>query len=120
MSRNSDVTRSGDLDSLPSWISDHLEEGSSFMTDEINQSPSSPMEGSPEASPLIAIHPSVEEKTNIMTLEELNALRDTYLPWTGRSNGLPFVGKSYPHPGRERIGIPKSVPVPRRLSNIDC
>ncbi|GFY89054.1 hypothetical protein Acr_06g0009940 [Actinidia rufa] len=48
------------------------------MTDEINQSPSSPMEGSPEESPMIAIHPSVEEKTNIMTLEELNALRDTY------------------------------------------
>ncbi|GFZ06815.1 hypothetical protein Acr_18g0009850 [Actinidia rufa] len=59
MSRNSDVTRSGDLDSLPSWISDHLGEGSSFMTDEINQSPSSPMEGSPEESPMIAIHPSV-------------------------------------------------------------
>ncbi|GFZ15755.1 hypothetical protein Acr_25g0001640 [Actinidia rufa] len=50
MSRTSDVTRSGDLDSLPSWISDHLGEGSPFMTDEINQSPSSPMEGSPEES----------------------------------------------------------------------
>ncbi|GFS45436.1 hypothetical protein Acr_00g0096010 [Actinidia rufa] len=36
------------------------------------------MEGSPEESPLVAIHPSVEEKTNIMTLDELNALRDTY------------------------------------------
>ncbi|GFY91129.1 hypothetical protein Acr_07g0013250 [Actinidia rufa] len=36
------------------------------------------MEGSPEESPMVAIHPSVEEKTNIMTLEELNALRDTY------------------------------------------
>ncbi|GFY92556.1 hypothetical protein Acr_08g0009520 [Actinidia rufa] len=59
MSRTSDATRSGDLDSLPSWISDHLGEGSSFMTDEVNQSPSSPMEGSPEESPMIAIHPSV-------------------------------------------------------------
>ncbi|GFY97885.1 hypothetical protein Acr_12g0004260 [Actinidia rufa] len=48
------------------------------MTDEINQSLSSPMEGSPEESLLIAVHPSVEEKTNIMTLEELNGLRDTY------------------------------------------
>ncbi|GFY85689.1 hypothetical protein Acr_04g0004270 [Actinidia rufa] len=59
MSRTSDVTRSGDLDSLPSWISDHLGERISIMTDEINQSPSSPMEGSPEESPLIAVHPSV-------------------------------------------------------------
>ncbi|GFS40779.1 hypothetical protein Acr_00g0070500 [Actinidia rufa] len=80
MSRNSGVTRSGDLDSLPSWISDHLGEGSSFMTDEVNQSPASPMEGSLplETNPLAAIHPSVEEKTNIMTLEELDALREAY------------------------------------------
>ncbi|GFZ02290.1 hypothetical protein Acr_15g0008980 [Actinidia rufa] len=80
MSRNFGVTRSGDLDSLPSWISDHLWEGSSFMTDEVNQSPVSPMEGSPppETNSLIAIHPSVEEKTNIMTLEELDALREAY------------------------------------------
>ncbi|GFS37317.1 hypothetical protein Acr_00g0051360 [Actinidia rufa] len=48
------------------------------MTDEINQSPLSHMEDSPEESPLISIHHSVEEKTNIMILEELNALRDTY------------------------------------------
>ncbi|GFY81009.1 hypothetical protein Acr_01g0008180 [Actinidia rufa] len=78
MSRSSDVTRSGDLDSLPSWISDHLGEGSPYMTDEVNQSPSSPIEGSPDVNPLIAIHPSVEEKHNIMTLEKLNALRETY------------------------------------------
>ncbi|GFS30908.1 hypothetical protein Acr_00g0014680 [Actinidia rufa] len=80
MSRNSSVTRSGDLDSLPSWISNHLGERSSFMTNEVNQSPASPMEGSPplETNPLAAIHPSVEEKTNIMTLEEIDALRETY------------------------------------------
>ncbi|GFZ09596.1 hypothetical protein Acr_21g0001950 [Actinidia rufa] len=80
MSCNSGVTRSGDLDSLPSWISDHLGEGSSFMTDEVNQSPASSMEGSPppETNPLAAIHPSVEEKTNIITLEELEALREAY------------------------------------------
>ncbi|GFZ09079.1 hypothetical protein Acr_20g0008870 [Actinidia rufa] len=38
------------------------------------------MEGSSplEMNPLAAIHPSVEEKTNIMTLEELDALRETY------------------------------------------
>ncbi|GFZ04454.1 hypothetical protein Acr_17g0000260 [Actinidia rufa] len=78
MSRNSGVTRSGDLDSLPSWISDHLGQGSSYMADEVDQSPSSPIEGSPEENPLVAIHLSVEEKTNIMTIEELNALRETY------------------------------------------
>ncbi|GFS31526.1 hypothetical protein Acr_00g0017870 [Actinidia rufa] len=94
MSRNSNVTRSGDLDSLPSWVSDHLGEGSSFMTDEINQSPSSPMEGSPEESPLIAIHPSIEEKTNIMTLEELNALRDTYSFPSGVQIRLPDEGET--------------------------
>ncbi|GFY89060.1 hypothetical protein Acr_06g0010000 [Actinidia rufa] len=94
MSRNSNVTRSGDLDSIPSWISDHLGERSSFMNDEINQSSSSPMDGSPEASPLIAIHPSVEEKTNIMTLEELNALRDTYSFPPGVRIRLPEEGET--------------------------
>ncbi|GFZ14653.1 hypothetical protein Acr_24g0008430 [Actinidia rufa] len=63
------------------------------MTDEINQSPSSPMEGSPEESPLIVVHPSVEEKTNIMTLEELNALRDTYSFPSGVQVRLPDEGE---------------------------
>ncbi|GFY95843.1 hypothetical protein Acr_11g0001490 [Actinidia rufa] len=66
--------------------------------DEVSQSPSSPVEGSPEENPLIAIHPSIEEKTNIMTIEELNALRETYffppevrarLPDEGRPSPLP-------------------------------
>ncbi|GFS41720.1 hypothetical protein Acr_00g0076030 [Actinidia rufa] len=35
MSRNSDMSRSGDQESLPSWISDHLGEGSPYMTDEM-------------------------------------------------------------------------------------
>ena len=47
MSHKSDVANSGNLNSLPSWISDHLGEGSSYMTDEVNRSPASPMEGSP-------------------------------------------------------------------------
>ncbi|GFZ06763.1 hypothetical protein Acr_18g0009330 [Actinidia rufa] len=94
MSRNSDITRSGDLDLLPSWISNHLGEGSSFITDKINQLLSSPMEGSPEASPLIAIHPSVEEKTNILTLEDLNALRDTYYFPPGVRIRLPDEGET--------------------------
>ncbi|GFY98626.1 hypothetical protein Acr_13g0000270 [Actinidia rufa] len=94
MSRNSGVTRSGDLDSLPSWISDHLGQGSPYMTDEVNQSPSSPMEGSHEESSLVAIHPSVEEKTNIMTLEELNALRDIYSFPSGVQIRLPEEGET--------------------------
>ena len=32
----------------------------------------------PEVNPLVAIHPSVEKKTNIMTLEELILLRESY------------------------------------------
>ncbi|GFY88794.1 hypothetical protein Acr_06g0007340 [Actinidia rufa] len=88
------MARSGDLDSLPSWVSDHLGEGSPYMTDEVNQSPSSPMEGSPEESPLVAIHPSVEEKTNIMTLEELDALRDTYSFPSGVQIRLPDEGET--------------------------
>ncbi|GFY91216.1 hypothetical protein Acr_07g0014120 [Actinidia rufa] len=105
MSRTSDVTRSGNLDSLPSWISDHLGEGSSFMTDEVNQSPSSPMEGSPKENPMISIHPSVEEKTNIMTLEELNALRDTYSFPSGVQVRLPDEGEiiiTSTHPSEAR------------------
>ncbi|GFZ11447.1 hypothetical protein Acr_22g0008450 [Actinidia rufa] len=94
MSRNSGVTRSGDLDLLPSWISDHLGEGSPYMADKVNQSPSSPVEGSPEENPLIAIHPSIEEKTNIMTLEELNALRETYSFPPGVRARLPDEGET--------------------------
>ncbi|GFZ14318.1 hypothetical protein Acr_24g0005080 [Actinidia rufa] len=77
------------------------------MTDEINQSPSSPMEGSPEESPLIAIHPSVEEKTNIMTLEELNALRDTYSFPSGVQIRLPDEGETITS---TRPGEPNSFP----------
>ena len=31
-----------------------------------------------EVAPLVAIHPSMEKKTNIMTPKELNLLRETY------------------------------------------
>ena len=67
-------------DYLSSWVSDHLGEGSSYMTDEVNQSPESPMEDPsiPEVNPLVAIHPSVEKETNIMTLEELILLKESY------------------------------------------
>ncbi|GFY98988.1 hypothetical protein Acr_13g0003890 [Actinidia rufa] len=51
------------------------------------------MEGSSEESSMIAIHPSVEEKTNIMTLEELNALRDTYSFSSGVQVRLPDEGE---------------------------
>ena len=53
-------SRVGDLenleDFLPSWISEHLGKESSYMTDEVNQLPSSPRESPhwvnpPEVSP---------------------------------------------------------------------
>ena len=96
MSNKLDVANSGDLDSLPSWISDHLGERSSYMTDEVNQSPASPMEGSPipEADPLVAIHPSVEEKNNTMTLEELDSLRESYSFPPGVQIRLPEEGET--------------------------
>ncbi|GFZ15786.1 hypothetical protein Acr_25g0001950 [Actinidia rufa] len=103
MSHNSNVTRSGNPDSLPSWVSNHLGEGSPYMTDEVNQSPSLPMEGSPEESPLVAVHPSVEEKTNIMTLEELDALRDTYSFPSGVQIRLPDEGETLLLPAQERL-----------------
>ncbi|GFZ12048.1 hypothetical protein Acr_23g0004330 [Actinidia rufa] len=61
MSRRPEVANSEDLDFLSSWISDHLGKGSSYMTDEVNQSPESPMEGSriPKVDPLVAIHPLI-------------------------------------------------------------
>ncbi|GFY88797.1 hypothetical protein Acr_06g0007370 [Actinidia rufa] len=43
---------------------------------------------------LVAIHPSVEEKTNIMTLEELNALRDIYSFPSGVQIRLPEEGET--------------------------
>ena len=81
MSHRPEVVHLEDLeDSLPSWVSDHLGEGSSYITDEVNLSPESPMEDPsiPEVNPLIAIHPSVEKETNIMTPEELTLLRESY------------------------------------------
>ncbi|GFY84577.1 hypothetical protein Acr_03g0013510 [Actinidia rufa] len=121
MSHISDVTRSGDLDSLPSWISDHLGEGSPYMTDEVNQSPSSPMEGSPEESPLVAVHPSVEEKTNIMTLEELDALRDTYSFPSGVQIRLPDEGETITstRPGEANSLVLQHLPGPARSQRVE-
>ena len=67
-------------DSLTSWVSDQLGEGSSYMINKVNQSLKSPMEDPsiPEVNPLVAIHPSMEKETNIMTLEELILLRESY------------------------------------------
>ncbi|GFS35981.1 hypothetical protein Acr_00g0043180 [Actinidia rufa] len=89
MSHKPDVSNSGNLDSLPSWISDHLGEGSSYMTDEVNQSPASPMEDL-----MVAIHPSVEEKNNIMTLKELDSLRESYSFPPGVQVRLPKEGET--------------------------
>ncbi|GFZ05309.1 hypothetical protein Acr_17g0008810 [Actinidia rufa] len=96
MSHKPSIAKSDDVDSLSSWISDHLGEGSSYMTDEVNQSPTSPMEGSPipEVDPLVTIHPSVEEKNNIMTLEELGSLRESYSFPPGVQIRLPKEGET--------------------------
>ena len=80
MSHRPKVVSPSDLDFLSSWISDHIGEGSSYIIDEVKQSPKSPMEETPvpEVAPLVTIHPYVEKETNIMTPEELNLLRETY------------------------------------------
>ena len=50
------------------------------MTNEMNQYPELPMEDPsiPEVNPLVAIHPSIEKETNIMSLEELILHREFY------------------------------------------
>ena len=57
--------------SLPSWIS--------YITDEVNMSPSLPKRNfsSSEGSPLEVSLPSLE-KENIMTLDDLDRLRESY------------------------------------------
>ncbi|GFS33308.1 hypothetical protein Acr_00g0027720 [Actinidia rufa] len=105
MSLRLEVANLEDLDSLPSWISDHLGEGSSYMTDEVNQSSESPLEGSPipEVDPLVALHPSVEEKNNIRTLKELDLLRKSYSFPPGVQIKLPDEGETIvlARPGEE-------------------
>ena len=81
MSHRPEVGNSENLeDSLPSWVSDHLGEGSSYIIDKVNQSPKSPMEDPsiPEVNPLVAIYPSMEKETNIMIPEKLTLLREFY------------------------------------------
>ncbi|GFY96416.1 hypothetical protein Acr_11g0007220 [Actinidia rufa] len=61
MHSRSEVGDLGNLeDSLPSWITTHLGEGSSsFMTDEVTQSPDSPREDppSPKDVPMVVVSP---------------------------------------------------------------
>ncbi|GFZ19428.1 hypothetical protein Acr_28g0001330 [Actinidia rufa] len=79
------------------------------------------MEGSHEESSLVAIHPSVEEKTNIMTLEELNALRDTYSFPSGVQIRLPDEGETITstRPG-EFYNICPAQLVPNAWRSIAC
>ena len=50
------------------------------MVDEVNQSSDSPREdlSTPEDVNMFAIPPSVEKETNIMTLDKLDLLRESY------------------------------------------
>ena len=84
------------VDSLPSWISDHLGEGSSYVTDEVRQSPRSPMEDQSvaEVIPVDNVHPSVTKEHNTMTLEELGFLRETYSIPQGVQLRLPEEGET--------------------------
>ena len=76
----------GDLDNtLPSWVSEHLGE-KSYMTDEVNQPPSSPLEESSSQAknfdhgedPEIATRTPLEKEFNVMTQDNLDCLRKTY------------------------------------------
>ncbi|GFZ11565.1 hypothetical protein Acr_22g0009630 [Actinidia rufa] len=60
MRGRSEVGDLGNLkDSLPSWITDHLREGSSsFMTNEVNQSPDSPREDPPIPENVLVLVPN--------------------------------------------------------------
>ena len=76
MSIRADVGNLDDL--LPSWISNHLGE-KSYMADEVTQLPFSSREGPPslEASPSTT-PPQIEKKTNIMTQDELDLLKESH------------------------------------------
>ena len=75
MSRRVNVENLENLEnSLLSWIFEHLEE-KSYMTDELNQLPSSPFEESPLRNdssdhgkdPEVAIRTPLENELNVMT-----------------------------------------------------
>ncbi|GFS34046.1 hypothetical protein Acr_00g0031980 [Actinidia rufa] len=77
-------------DSLPSWISEHLGEASSYMTNEMNRLPSTSRENLPEASPLgndssnhggdpgLVTHSPLDDLFSTMTQGDLDHLRKTY------------------------------------------
>ena len=86
MSNSADV---GDLenleDSLPSWISKYFGK-KSYMTNEINQLPSSPPKESPlrddssdhREDPEMSTSSPLEKETNVMTQGDLDRLREAY------------------------------------------
>ena len=86
MSRRVNVGNLENLEnSLLSWIFEHLEE-KSYMTDEVNQLPSSPFEESPirddsfdnKEDPEMATRTSFEKELNFMAQGDLDRLRETY------------------------------------------
>ncbi|GFZ06730.1 hypothetical protein Acr_18g0009000 [Actinidia rufa] len=68
---------------LPSWVSNHLG-GKFYMTDNINQSPSSPLEGSPHGNSSVHMKPpeidtsNLIKEVNIMTQGDLDKLKEKY------------------------------------------
>ena len=81
------------MDSLLSWISEHLEERSSYMANKVNQLPSSPRENPyrvdpPEVSSRddsldhgdhgTVTHTPLENLTSVIAQDDLDHLRMTY------------------------------------------
>ncbi|GFS46023.1 hypothetical protein Acr_00g0099640 [Actinidia rufa] len=85
--------------SLPSWVSDHLG-GKSYITDDIDQSLSSPFKGSPQGSSSVYTeHPKMDtstltKETNIMTQDDLDNLRKKYSFPPGIQLRIPREGET--------------------------
>ena len=103
MSNSADV---GDLenleDSLPSWISEHLGE-KSYMTDEFNQLPSSPLEESPlrndsfdhREDPEMSTSSPFENEINVMTQGDIDRLSEAYSFPVGIQARIPEEARQY-------------------------
>ncbi|GFY96615.1 hypothetical protein Acr_11g0009210 [Actinidia rufa] len=83
MSRRIDLGDGALKTSLPSWLSNHLG-GKSYITDDVTQSPSSSLGGSPHGNSSVYIeHPKMDtlnliKEVKIMTQGDLDKLREKY------------------------------------------
>ncbi|GFZ03491.1 hypothetical protein Acr_16g0001150 [Actinidia rufa] len=85
--------------SLPSWVSDHLG-GKSYITDEVNQSPSLPFKGSPtDNSSIYTEYPKMDtsnltKETSVMTQGDIDKLREKYSFPPGIQLRIPGEGET--------------------------